>query len=253
MKGPHSNPVSTGMAVDSAGAVAYDPSENVKALMEASLKSLTERQDLIARIADEKIERLESEVINAEKFATLRAAHNAEIRSMESDRVDKIRSVDVANAAATAAQLLSAVTTLASTAQATAETLRNQVAATAAAVASQTERIINPIVERVAVLEKSSYRGEGRSTLADPALQDIMAEMRKISNGVSTSSGKSEGSGDTIKWIALGISMVVGLIAIGTFVFVTQRQSTVDPAPQIIYVPAPATGVPLPATPQTGR
>ena len=208
---------------------AVDPTENVKALMEASLKSLTERQDLLARLADEKIKRLESAVLSAEKTATMQASHNTEIRHMESDRVDKIRSVDVANAAATAAQLLSAVTTLASTAQATAETLRNQVAATAAAVASQTERIINPIVERVAVLEKSSYRGEGRSTLADPAMESLVAEMRKINGSVASSVGKSQGSGDTVKWIATGISMIVGLILIGTFVFVTSRSSTVAP------------------------
>lgn len=215
---------SNGMAVDALGAIAYDPSENVKDLMDASVQALMERQNLLADICDEKIKRLESEVGNADKMAILRASHNTEIRHMESDRVDKIRSVDVANAAATAAQLLSAVTTLASTAQATAETLRNQVAATAAAVASQTERIINPIVERVAVLEKSSYRGEGRSTLADPAMDALVTEMKKISGGADRRSGNTEGSGDVIKWIALGISMIVGLIAIGTFVFITTRQ-----------------------------
>ena len=150
-----------GIAVDAHGGPVIDPTENVKALMEASLKAISEKDTLQALLTDEKIKRLEREEVNAEKISLLRAEHNREIRHMESDRVDKIRSVDVANAAATAAQLLSAVTTLATTAQATAETLRNQVAATAAAVASQTERVVNPIIERLALLEKSSNFGRG--------------------------------------------------------------------------------------------
>jgi len=241
-----------GFAVDSYGERAYDPSPNVLQLTEAAIRRVDDMADLRARMADEQFKRIEAGLGHTKDFADLRAAHNTEIRRMESDRVDKIRSVDVANAAATAAQLLSAVTTLATTAQATAETLRNQVAATAAAVASQTERVVNPIIERLALLEKSSNFGQGRAELANPALQDLVAEMKKISAGAEKSTGKTEGASDTVKLAALVVAMFVGLIAIGTFVFVTQRSGTVAPAPQIIYVPAPAAGVPLPTTPQVG-
>jgi hypothetical protein len=153
---------SNGLGVDASGSPVIDPTENVKDLMEASIKSITALSEAQALLTDEKIKRMERECIHQDTIANLREEHNKEIRRMESDRVDKIRSVDVANAAATAAQLLSAVTTLATTQQGTAETLRNQVSATAAAVASQTERVINPIIERLALLEKSSYTGAGK-------------------------------------------------------------------------------------------
>jgi hypothetical protein len=149
-----------GPAVDAAGVPVIDPSKNVLDLVEAAIKRLDDMGELRARVADGEIRRMED-------LAELRAEHYKEIRHLESDRLDKIRSVDVANAAATAAQLLSAVTTLATTQQATAETLRNQVAATASAVASQTERVINPIIERLSLLERAtaqtSGKGEGLS------------------------------------------------------------------------------------------
>lgn len=173
-----------GIPVDASGGATIDPTKNVLDLVRAAVERIDDMRDLQAQLTDEKIERMEASAIYAEKIAVLRAEHNREIRHMESDRVDKIRSVDVANAAATAAQLLSAVTTLATTAQATAETLRNQVAATAAAVASQTERVVNPIIERLALLEKSSNFGQGRAELANPAMTEAIVEMRKIATGV---------------------------------------------------------------------
>jgi CO dehydrogenase/acetyl-CoA synthase gamma subunit (corrinoid Fe-S protein) len=133
-----------------------DPSKNVLDLVEAAIKRIDDMGDLRARLADAQIQRMED-------LAKLRAEYSKDIRHLESDRLDKIRSVDVANAAATAAQLLSAVTTLATTQQATAETLRNQVAATASAVASQTERVINPIIERLSLLERATASTSGKS------------------------------------------------------------------------------------------
>ena len=108
------------------------------------------------------------------------------------------------------------------------------------------------VTERIAALEKSSYTGMGRAGVADPQMAEMISEMKTFRAMQVQSAGKSEGSGDAVKWAALAVSVVVGLIAIGSFFFVTMR-SGVEPAPQIIYVPAPATGVPLPTTPQVGR
>lgn len=184
------NKSASGVGVDSFGGAVIDPTYNVERVIDLAVERLDDLSKLQAQLNDEKIKRMEREWIHQDTVAILRAEHYKEIRHAESDRVDKIRSVDVSNAAATAAQLLSAVTTLASSAQATAEVLRNQVASTAAAVAAQTERVLNPIIERVAQLEKSSSFGQGRAALADPAMADLVAEMRKINGNVSERSGR---------------------------------------------------------------
>jgi hypothetical protein len=200
--------VAMGLGVDSTGGPVIDPTDNVKSLMEASVKSLTREAELLAQLADEKIVRMERELIQQEKVANLRAEHEKEIRKMESDRVNSIRSVDVANAAATATQLLTAVNNYAAAQQATAETLRNQVASTAAAAIASQSALINPIVERVAVLEKTSYTGAGKQAVTDPAMADLVMEMRKLTGT------RSEG----ISWVGAlaigGVVLVSGLLGI---------------------------------------
>lgn len=185
------NGTGAGMGVDASGGPVVDPTSNVLDLVDAAVKRTDDIMDLHGRVSHEQFRRLEEALGYQDRIAVLRAEFAKEIGTMESKRIDSIRSVDVANAAATAAQLLSAVTTLATTAQATAETLRNQVAATAAAVASQTERVVNPIIERIALLEKSSYTGQGRSTMQDPAFSELVAEMRKMSSNSDERRGRS--------------------------------------------------------------
>lgn len=205
-----------GSAADAHSSQVYDPSKNVLDLVSAAVVRIDDLSDLRDQLLDQKILRMEREWINQEKIAVLRADHNKEIRHMESDRVDKIRSVDVANAAATAAQLLSAVTTLATTAQATAETLRNQVAATAAAVASQTERVVNPIIERLALLEKSSNFGQGRAELANPALTEAIIEMKKLSSGVFERQGRESVVDPQVAGALVDIKTLLAAQATGT-------------------------------------
>jgi len=235
---PPTRPSAIGIPVDAQGGPTIDPTKNVLDLVNAAVRRIDDMAVLRAQLSLEQIRRVEQAQSFAESMAVLRSDHNREIRHMESDRVDKIRSVDVANAAATAAQLLSAVTTLATTAQATAETLRNQVAATAAAVASQTERVVNPIIERLALLEKSSNFGQGRAELANPALTDAILEMRKISAGIYERAGKTEGMSDLWKMIVAGVGLLLALSAAGIF----------NRAPSPVYTPAPY-GTQLPTTP----
>lgn len=152
------SPKQPGIAVDAGGGAVIDPTQNVLDLVEAERRRQDDLREAERRYFD-------AENKHVKEMVKLQAVHNQQIRTLESDRLDKIRTVDVQNAAASAAQLLSAVTTLATTQQATAETLRNQVAATASAVASQTERVINPIIERLSLLERAtastSGKGEG--------------------------------------------------------------------------------------------
>jgi len=170
-----------------------DPTQNVKDLMEASIKSLSERIDLEEKVIAETVKRIDI-------VATLRAKHFKEVRK-----------IDQTNAAATAAQLLSAVTTLATTAQATAETLRNQVASTAASVAAQTERSLNPIVERIAQLEKSSYTGEGKQAVSDPAMAALVVEIRSLAKVKDVSAGERQGI-STSAAILMGVLTAIGVL-----------------------------------------
>ena len=192
--------------------IQIDPTANVI----ATLKAAVERLDDLRALNNK---RLAEGMKHTRVMVKNNAAHQKELRILEADRLDKIRQVDVSNAAATAAQLLSAVQTLASTAQATAETLRNQVAATAAAVASQTERVVNPIIERIALLEKSSYTGQGKQAVSDPAMADLVGEMRKLTAAGSESAGKQAGLSQGAAILLSTLAGIASLLAIAGWIF----------------------------------
>jgi hypothetical protein len=219
-----------------------DPTENVKALTEAANLRQDDLRDLYMKLVEEKVGRVNDSILTSDKISSLRSDHYKEIRHMESDRVDKIRSVDVANAAATATQLLSAVTTLATTAQATAETLRNQVAATAAAVASQTERVVNPILERVALLEKSSYTGAGKQAYQDPMMMELVAKMNSLLESRAGGVGRTSGISATTAMLVSAVVLVCGLLTIGGFVFMGRSAPAIPP--QVIYATPPTATTP---------
>ena len=232
------NKSAPGIGVDSHGGAVVDPTANVIALTDAAVKRIDDMANLREQLVTEKITRMSGELVNQEKIAVLRAEHSKELRHMEADRVDKIRSVDVANAAATAAQLLSAVNTLATTAQTTAEVLRNQVAATATAVASQTERALNPILDRIALLEKSSYTGAGKAGMADPMMSELLTAVQDLKESRAGRGGKSEGIG--LVW---GVVVAVAVIVIAVMGLYLKSGSPA-PAQQVIYVPTPSTVAP---------
>src|SRR6476469_7647162 len=95
----------SGLGVDASGAPVIDPTENVKALVEAEIRHLSE-------------------------MASLRAEHAKDIREIETKRLDAIRQVDVMNASSTADRALVAIQTLATQTATNAETLRALVATT---------------------------------------------------------------------------------------------------------------------------
>lgn len=208
-----------GLAIDSSGRPAYDPSENVLQVTNAAVERIDDMAALQALLVDEKIKRMEREWIHQEKVALLREEFSKEIRRLDADRLEKIRAVDVSNAAATAAQLLAAVQTLASTAAGTAETLRNQVTATAAAVASQTERIINPIIERVGLLERSQYTISGRTAVADPQMEKLAQAVELLVTNQTKTTGKTEGISLVGVVVAGAVSLLVGLTVLGSFLY----------------------------------
>ena len=221
--------------IETFGGPTVDPTANVRELNAASARRADDlaaaQKELFKEIAD-----------SIRREMELRAEHQALIRILDADRLEKIRMVDQANAAATAAQLLSAVQTLAATASATAETLRNQVAATAAAVAGQTERVVGPIIERLSVLEKSQAVGQGRATVADPALEQMVVELRKLTQAQASSTGKSEGISATAKAIIAAVSLlatILGIITVLGGAYIALRPKETAP-PAVSYVPVPS-------------
>lgn len=81
------------------------------------------------------------------------------------------------------------------------------------------------------------------------AIEKVEETMKPIATYVTTAQGQRAGATDSRLMLTWLLGIALALITLYTF---TQRSSTAA-APQIIYVPAPAAGVPLPATPQTGR
>lgn len=219
----------TGIGVDATGGAVVDPTKNVLDLVEAERK----RQDDL-RNAQEKF--VAAEVAHTKEMASLRADHQEKLDEKESDRLDKIRQVDITNAANSAAQTLTALQTLAAQTSATADTLRKENAAA-----------MDSMSKRVTQLEQQSYEGAGKQKVADPQMEQLRALVESLASNQQTGAGKSEGMSDAMK-LAIGIgSFITILITIGTFLFVTLRQPVAAP----IYVPAPA-GASVPATPPQG-
>jgi hypothetical protein len=219
------------------GGPTIDPTENVKALSEA----LSDRQDDLRELNNKY---LDAKLTAIENLAVIRAEHQKEMRESESKRIDAIRATDVAAVSTTAAQSLAAIQALASTATTTAETLRNQVTTTATTIANQTDRIVSPIMERIAALEKTANIGQGRSAMSDPAMADLVLEMRKLTTAGAQNTGKSEGISDTMKMI-----LTIGGLLIAFLAYETRSQTPI--APQVIMVPAPVIASPTQTTTTT--
>jgi cobalamin biosynthesis Mg chelatase CobN len=146
-----------GPGVDAFGQPVVDPTENVKALTEASVKRIDDIAQLRAyydeRLANQRIrcdDRLDRQRNRYEK--ELRTS-DKELRKAESDRIDAIRAVDVG-----------AVQRAAEVSAAQAEALRNTVAAAAAAAATALGAALDPIQKDIADLRRAQYEAQGKTT-----------------------------------------------------------------------------------------
>ena len=175
-----------GLGVDAYGGAVIDPTENVKALMEASIKSLTREAELHEKLANEKILRMEREAVHQDEtaklraehskaFAQLRADHVKETREYDNDRWDKIRTIDMANAQATAKQILDAVNTYSAAQERIAQTLAKQVTDTAAAQEARNSAQYSDVTKRLQAVELSLSKGEGKSGGVDQSWKVLVA------------------------------------------------------------------------------
>jgi len=159
----------------------------------------------------------------------LRARYEEKLSLAESQRLDSIRNVDVAASAADRVVAETRATTLATGQTASAETLRSQVASTAAAQTIALDNKIAPVQKDISDLREVQYKQQGERAQAIESRvdnRDAAAEMKPILEALEkltlaqalTAGGKAQvvesraKSGNVGLWIGLGIAAVVGLL-----------------------------------------
>jgi hypothetical protein len=160
-----------GAAVDAQGRAVLDPTKNVLDLVQAAIDRLDDLNTAYREHYDMRFELLEKQMDRE-------TAHSAELRKAEAERINAIRSVDVAAVQQAAAVSATAATTLAAQVATSAETLRNQVAATQTANAAGLSAALDPIIKDIADLRRAQYEQQGQKaqvtearSAADPKRQ----------------------------------------------------------------------------------
>jgi len=237
----------TGIGVDAKGNPVVDPTQNVRELFEAGSTRQDDLRLAERRLQEEKILRVEVQLRAVQHEVALRAEHQTSLDQLESKRLDAVRSVDQLAAKTEADRAAAAVTALATSAATTAETLRSAVNTSATNLATQLDRTVTTIIERIAALEKSSYTGLGKQAVADPQIERLALMVETLTRSRAADTGKTEGIGAS--WgVLLG---VVALVA--SLMLIWSRAASVSAPPQpMIYSPAPP-GALLPSTPQAPR
>lgn len=195
-----------------------DPTANVMALVAAAVERIDDvlagyvkRQDDLREGA---IRLFESEMRRLSEVADLRADHARELMIAESKRIDAIRAVDVNAVAVASERQAAAATALATQVSQAAEAMRVSVAAAATTSATSLQQLSTTLTERLAKLEQSQYEGKGKQAIADPAMVELAAQVRQLTQSQTLGAGKSEGI--STSWaVLLGAgSLVAVLIAV---------------------------------------
>lgn len=238
-----------GVPADAFGGDTFDPTENVKALNEASNLRQDDLRAAYDRLVQEQIkanrelsdikfawakEIALAEARRVDDIAELRADYAAQLSAKESDRIDAIRAVDVGAVQIAQERANAQATVLANTGAASAETLRSLVATTAAATASAQAQVLTPLDTRLRTLEQAQSVGQGRSALADPAFAELLNEVKNLRSSGSERTGAVSQNALLMAIGGFAIAVVLGYFAIS-------RQSAAPVyAPPPGYVLAPA-------------
>lgn len=189
-----------GIGVDARGRAIADPTRAVRELNEASVKRLDDLAQERALLVDEKIagvrralDATRGDISAMRAEMELRAVHQREMDMQESKRLDAVRQVDQLSVRTEADRSAAAITALAAAAATTAETLRSAVNTSATNLATQLDRTVTAIVERIASLEKSSYTGAGRAGVADPQVERLSQMVESLARVQAQGAGRSAG------------------------------------------------------------
>jgi hypothetical protein len=192
------------MAIDSAGNIAYDPSANVLSLVEAAVKRLDDLRAAEIRREDDLREQSEKHVAEIQK---LTADYQEKLREAEAKRIDAIRVVDVNAVSVASERAADQASVLAAQVQTSADALRSLVATSASTLAAAQTAITGEITKRLSELERAKYEGAGRSTVADPMMEKLVARMESLVESRATAGGKSAG-------LSLGWAILIGAVGL---------------------------------------
>jgi hypothetical protein len=159
---------STGPSVDRTGTPVIDPSKNVDALVDAAIR----RQDDL-RIGESRHIRELLQIRNdnyqalreADRHeAEMRAAYEDQLRTKETQRLDAIRAVDVANVESARQVAEARATTLQTQQQASADALRAQVEQARITTAESLEARVVPLLTAIEDLRRTQYQQQGEKS-----------------------------------------------------------------------------------------
>jgi len=204
------------MGVDASGGPVIDPTANVLDLVDAAVKRL---DDLQAAEATRQNDLRTMTERHAAEILRITLSFQQQLRDAEAKRIDAIRLVDVNAVAVASDRAADQAAVLATQVQTSADALRSLVATSAAALATQQANANAEFSKRLAELERTKYEGAGRSTVTDPAMEDLVSEMRRMRESGASNAGKSAGVGAA--WVALlgAVSLLSTLTGIGAVLY----------------------------------
>jgi hypothetical protein len=241
-----------------------DPSTNVNALVLSESRRQDDLRGYSERLTEEQVKHATElaeartdcaklvssiNVLHVTEMANERVKHANEMADAETKRVDAIRQVDVGQVAAALAAQTLAVQAVESRRVADAENLRNTVVNTAKTVLDQTTVMKEEFSKRFSTIEQTQSEGRGRSSLADPAVDEMKNDIKSLVRVMSEGAGKKEGISATTAALGTGIVALLALIGIGSFVFTSHVGVGAPIVPQYVYLPAPTATTPPPAPP----
>jgi hypothetical protein len=231
-----------------------DPTANVLALVEASVKRINDLQDA-ATLRIESLRELDNKRIDdlriaearrLDEQAALREQYHDKLSLAEAKRIDAIRAVDVNNVSVASERAAAQAMVLANQVTTSAEALRTLVASTATTTAAQQSAITQQFTERLTSLERAQYEGKGKSSLADPQIAELVAEMKSLRESKSVTTGKDEGSVASKANLRANIATAIAVAGFLSTMFLyfsnalprqIPSQAQAPAQPQIIYVP----------------
>lgn len=198
-----------GVGVDAAGGAVIDPTQNVLDLVQAAIQRQDDLRAKDKEIADARAEHLkeiadlrshhaEAERLSARDLSAAESRRVDAIALAESRRIDALlaASANAVALATTRAELTAAA--LAERVDTSAKTLATAVETTAKTLAVTVEATAKTLSERIVPLEQARYEGKGKQALADPALMELVSEVKALRTADSTRTGFDAGKAAAI-------------------------------------------------------
>jgi hypothetical protein len=196
-----------GIGVDRSGGPVIDPTENVRHEMGAERGRADDLREADRELANERNRHVEF-------VAKLRASHEREVREQNNERLAALRQVDISTRNEDRKTADDAIRRLAESTESLRQTLSKQVTDTASTLSQQKLESDRATEIRIAALEKTSYVGAGEKAVADPAMAQLVIEIKKLSDGAGERRGGTQYMQTAITIIALIIAAASVLLRI---------------------------------------